>query len=103
MKNAGFYFGILALIVVIILVPFFVVPEDAEFGGADGEGGDLVVEMNPDYEIWAESPIELPSGEIESMLFSLQAAFGSAIIFYSIGYLKGRKTGREQGSSGKTA
>ncbi len=90
MKNLKFYLGILALIVVIILMPFFVVSPDAEFGGADGEGGDAITEMHPEYEPWAESPIELPSGEIESMLFSLQAAFGSGIIFYSIGYMVGK-------------
>ncbi len=99
MKNAGFYLGILALIVVIILAPFVLAPAESEFGGSDGEGEGAITEIQPDYEPWAESPIELPSGEIESMLFSLQAAFGSAIIFYSIGYLKGRKTGRNEGKA----
>ncbi|PID80294.1 MAG: energy-coupling factor ABC transporter substrate-binding protein [Clostridiales bacterium] len=101
MKNAGFFLGILALIVVIILAPFVLAPAGSEFGGSDGEGEGAITEIHPDYEPWAESPIELPSGEIESMLFSLQAAFGSAIIFYSIGYLKGKKVGKEQ--SGKAA
>ncbi len=101
MKNAGFYLGILVLIVVIILAPFVLAPAGSEFGGSDGEGEGAITEIHPDYEPWAESPIELPSGEIESMLFSLQAAFGSAIIFYSIGYLKGKKIGKEQ--KGKAA
>ncbi len=103
MKNLKFYLTILLVIAIIILLPFFVVPEGAEFGGADGEGGDEIANIDPSYEPWAESPIELPSGEIESMLFSLQAALGAGVIFYSVGYLKGRKTGREQGASGKTA
>ncbi len=101
MKNLGFYLGIFALIVIIILAPFMMAPADSEFGGSDGEGEGAITEIQPDYEPWAESPIELPSGEIESMLFSLQAALGSGVIFYSIGYLKGRKNVREE--DGKTA
>ena len=64
-----------------------VVEEEEEvWGGADGEAGDQIIVINPDYEPWFESIWEPPSGEIESMLFSLQAAIGALIIGLFFGY-----------------
>ena len=62
----------------------------AEWGGADGQGMELI-EENLNYEPWADPIWEPPSGEIESLLFALQAAIGSLIIGYYFGMLKGRK------------
>ncbi|MCD4843962.1 MAG: energy-coupling factor ABC transporter substrate-binding protein [Methanosarcinales archaeon] len=60
--------------------------EEEAWGGADGEAGDMITVINPDYEPWFESIWEPPSGEIESMLFSLQAAIGALIIGLFFGY-----------------
>ncbi|MFV9629746.1 MAG: energy-coupling factor ABC transporter substrate-binding protein [Methanosarcinales archaeon] len=60
--------------------------EEEVWGGADGEAGDQIIVINPDYEPWFESIWEPPSGEIESMLFSLQAAIGALIIGLFFGY-----------------
>jgi cobalt/nickel transport protein len=60
--------------------------EEEVWGGADGEAGDMIIVINPDYEPWFESIWEPPSGEIESMLFSLQAAIGALIIGLFFGY-----------------
>jgi len=68
-----------------------VLPE-AEWSGADGQGMELIAE-NLNYEPWMEPIWEPPSGEIESLLFALQAAIGSLIIGYYFGLLKGRKEG----------
>ncbi|CEO90262.1 hypothetical protein SSCH_790007 [Syntrophaceticus schinkii] len=38
-----------------------------------------------------ESIWEPPSGEIESLLFALQAAIGAGFIGYYFGFVKGRK------------
>ena len=65
---------------------------DSEFGGADGAAGDIALEINPDYEPWAEPLWEPPSGEIESLLFSVQVAIGAGSIGYVLGLLKGRNT-----------
>lgn len=62
------------------------VEEEEVWGGADGEAGDQIIVINPDYEPWFESIWEPPSGEIESMLFSLQAAIGALIIGLFFGY-----------------
>ena len=55
------------------------------WGGADGVAGEKVESIDPTYEPWFESLWTPPSGEIESLLFSLQAAVGGLIIGYYIG------------------
>jgi cobalt/nickel transport protein len=40
------------------------------------------------YTPWYQSIYEPPSGEIESLLFALQAAVGSLIIGYFLGYYR---------------
>lgn len=61
------------------------------WGGADGEAADLIESSG--YEPWIEPFWEPPSGEIESLLFALQAAVGAMIIGYVFGYWQGtRKT-----------
>jgi cobalt/nickel transport protein len=61
-----------------------------EYGVADGEAEVPIGELEPDYEPWFGSIIELPSGEIESLLFVSQAAIGAGVIGYVVGLYKGR-------------
>lgn len=75
---------LLILTALVAIVPLYVV-KDAEFGGADGEAMDIVSEINPSYEPIFEPLIEPASGEIESMLFALQAALGAGVIGFGIG------------------
>ncbi len=87
--------GKLAVLLLIIAVLIAAIPlaaiNDSEFGGADGEAEGVISELDPDYEPWAESIIELPGGETESLLFCIQAAIGALIIGYGFGYFVGRK------------
>ena len=55
------------------------------FAGADDKAKDMISEINPEYQPWFESLIEPASGEIASMLFSLQAALGAGFIGYYLG------------------
>lgn len=80
---------ILALIV-LLTVPLLVL-KDAEFGGSDGQAEEVITEINPDYEPWFSPLIEPASGEIESLLFSLQAAIGAGVIGYFYGFVKGKR------------
>ena len=82
---------ILLLVCVAIAVYPLMINEDSDFGGADGAAEEAILEIDPDYEPWAESPIELPGGETESLLFCLQAAIGALVIGYGFGYLAARK------------
>ena len=81
---------LLILVVVLALVPMFLV-KGAEFGGADGEAEGAITEISPDYVPWFQPLWEPPSGEIESLFFSAQAAIGAGIIGYALGLWKGRK------------
>ena len=51
------------------------------------------------YQPWAQSIWEPPSGEIESLLFALQAAFGAIIIGYFLGYYRGLAKGKAAATS----
>ena len=64
---------------------------DAEFGGADGMAGELIEESNPDYEPWFQPIFEPASGEVESLLFALQAAIGSGIVCFVLGRVTVKK------------
>ncbi len=60
---------------------------DHEWGGADGEAEGVISEITGGtYRPWIDPVWEPPSGEIESLLFSLQAALGGLIIGYFLGY-----------------
>lgn len=85
---------LIVLVVIISFSPLFVV-KNAEFGGADGEAETAITQIATDYEPWFEPLIEPASGEIESLLFALQAAFGASILAYGFGYLKGHSKAKE--------
>lgn len=91
MKQTKKHIIYLILIIVIGIIPLIFV-KNSEFGGADGKAEEVITEINPNYEPWATSPIEPPGGETESLLFALQAAIGSGIIFYIIGYYRGKNS-----------
>ena len=64
--------------------------EDEEaWGGADGSAAEIIEEGG--YEPWFDPIWEPPSGEIESLFFSLQAALGAIVIGYFFGYYRGKK------------
>ena len=77
--------GILALVVGALAFA-----GDAEWGGADGNAAGLIDETG--YTPWYESALwSPPSGEIESLIFALQAAFGAGISCLIFGYWAGQR------------
>ncbi len=66
------------------------------FTGTDDQAEKLVAESG--YEPGSAAFWEPPSAEIECMLFSLQAAIGSGLVFYCIGYYRGRHVALSNGS-----
>lgn len=80
---------LIVLVVILAAIPL-VICRGAEFGGADGEAESLVFELQPDYKPIFSPLLEPASGEIESLLFALQAAIGSGVVFYCIGYMVGK-------------
>ncbi len=80
---------LLLIVVLLAIIPLFI-QKGAEFGGADGQAEEAIGQIAPDYEPWFHVLWEPPSGEIESLLFALQAAIGAGFIGYFIGLMKGR-------------
>ena len=78
------------LVVLIAAVPLWLC-RDAEFGGADGLAEELIVETHPAYEPWFSPIFEPASGEIESLLFALQAALGAGVIGFVLGRMTDKK------------
>jgi cobalt/nickel transport protein len=81
---------LLIIFALLIIVPLVLNPS-AEYSGSDGNAESMVFEINPNYEPWFEPMWEPPSGEIESLLFTLFAASGAMIIGYYLGTLKEKK------------
>ena len=81
---------LLALCAVILIFPLMTI-RDSEFSGADGAAEEVIAAVDPDYEPWAESILELPGGETETLLFCLQTALGAVVIGYGFGYMVARK------------
>lgn len=81
---------ILLLLAVAIIIAPLILKMGSEFGGADDQAEGVITEIYPDYEAWAEPLWEPPSGEIESLLFSVQVAIGALAIGYVLGVFKER-------------
>ena len=88
---------IAAIIAVLLIafVPLFAL-KDAEFGGSDDAGSQVVEEVDSSYEPWAAPVLErilgceLP-GEVESLLFCVQTGIGVGIIAFVMGRFVERK------------
>lgn len=92
MKKGLSNWVLILLFAAIVILPL-AINQKAEYGGADGAAEAAIVESNPDYKPWFSSLWEPPSGEIESLLFALQASIGAGVIAYYVGLMKGRKQG----------
>lgn len=71
----------------------------ALFTGADGQAEGVIRQLAPGYQPWATSWMKPPSGEIESLLFTLQAVLGAGIIGYYVGVRRERARGRMEEDS----
>ena len=87
---------LLIFLCILLIVAPFIFNKNGEYEGADAKANDLIYEINPDYEPWAESLWEPPSGEVESFLFAAQAAIGAGFIGYFIGKKKGQVVKRNK-------
>lgn len=67
------------------------------FAGADDLACEAIAEIDPAYKPRFSPLWEPPSGEIESLIFGLQAAAGSGVLCYALGYWRGRR--RSEGSN----
>ncbi|MGG0655824.1 energy-coupling factor ABC transporter substrate-binding protein [Rummeliibacillus pycnus] len=80
---------LIAIVVILAILPLFF-QKGAEFGGSDDKAEAAISTIDSSYKPWFSSIWEPPSGEIESLLFCLQAAIGAGFIGYFIGYARGK-------------
>lgn len=96
--DSKYYIVLLAMVAIIAIAPLVMYgglgEDEGYFGGADGAAGTAVEETG--YTPWFSAIWEPPSGEIESLLFALQAAIGAIIIGYILGYFQGQAKERKR-------
>lgn len=89
---------LLAMVAVIVIFPLAIYngkgEEQGYFGGSDDQGPEYIESTG--YTPWFQSIWEPPSGEIESLLFAVQAAIGAIIIGYVLGYYQGQDKERKR-------
>lgn len=82
---------IILIIIAIIIVAFPLIFIGGEFVGADSQAEYIINSINPHYKPWFNGfSLEL-SPEMETFLFSFQAAVGAGVVGYILGYFKGKK------------
>lgn len=82
---------VLGVLVILLMILPLMMNKEAAFEGSDGGAEEMIQEINPNYEPWANYLFEPPSGEIETLFFCIQTAIGTGVIFYYLGYSKGKK------------
>ena len=80
--------------IALALVPVLFVR--GEYAGSDGQGTEAIQKLQPGYKPWFEPVVELPSGEIESLMFATQAALGAGVVGVVIGLYRGRTLAEER-------
>jgi len=89
-SNKGWSNWLLVLAVITLAVAPLIFVRGAEFSGSDDQAEKAITEVKPGYQPWFKPLFEPPSGEIESLLFSSQAALGAGVVGYAIGLYRGR-------------
>ena len=86
---------LLVIILLIAFIPLFAF-KDAEFGGSDDAGSQVVEEVDSSFQPIAEPILEkmlgheLP-GEVESLLFCVQSSIGVGVLAFFMGRFVERK------------
>ena len=96
-KNTKTVIILLVIAVLIAIVPLFAL-RNAEFGGSDDAGSQMISEIQgEEYEPWFTPVLEnvlggeLP-GEVETMIFCVQTGIGGGIVAFVLGrYVERRK------------
>ncbi len=95
MKKTGYLIIFISISLLLLLI-YITISQPIKGEGTWSGGDSLLVNQvgeitGGQYKPWFTPIWEPPSGEIETFLFSLQAAFGAIIVGYYIGYYKGKR------------
>jgi cobalt/nickel transport protein len=80
---------LLLAVVALAVAPLLFV--DGAFNGSDGQAQEMITRDHPEYTPWFSALYTLPSKEIESALFALQAALGAGVLGYYFGVARTRR------------
>ena len=75
----------LFMLMLAFMVALIPLAKAENWSGADEKAEEAIKQLSPDYEPWFSQIWEPPSGEIESLLFSVQAGIGAFVVGYVIG------------------
>ncbi|NTU93014.1 MAG: energy-coupling factor ABC transporter substrate-binding protein [Chlorobiaceae bacterium] len=90
---------LLAVMVVALAVVPLMTLKHAEFGGSDDQAEQAITQLHPEYKPWFTPFWEPPGGEVESLLFALQAAIGAGVLGYGLGFLRGKDESADAGQA----
>jgi cobalt/nickel transport protein len=76
---------LLLAVVALVVGPLMYHGDKASFTGSDDQAEEMITKIDPTYQPWFSPIWEPPSGEIESLLFALQAALGAGLLGYYFG------------------
>ncbi|RPJ52544.1 MAG: energy-coupling factor ABC transporter substrate-binding protein [Methanobacteriota archaeon] len=83
----GFEIAVVCVITAMAALVLFAMQDESNtWAGSDTEAEEVIGEVTGGYEPWTRPLWEPPSGEIESLFFSLQAAAGALVIGFFFGY-----------------
>ena len=88
---------LLAATVAIVVAPLVLPGLGGEFKGSDDLGTQAIQQAAPGYQPWFQPLWKPPSDEIESLLFTVQAALGAGFL----GYVIGRRQSSHKNVSGR--
>ena len=92
----------MVVFLVLLIPPCAALAQEEKWSGADDMAVQKIVEITGGkYKPWFSPVWEPPSGEVETFLFSLQAAVGAVVIGYFVGYFRGIKEGMRRAEAGK--
>ena len=95
--------ALLILVVGLVVGPLVLHGKNAEFSGSDDQAEAMITQIDPSYKPWAAPFWEPPSGEIESLLFALQAALGAGLLGYYFGHRRAVSELCEEAPSSRAA
>lgn len=79
---------LIATVAALTILPLFIVKQQAT--GTDDQAAMAVKALAPGYKPWFNSTFKAPGSEIDTILFTLQAAVGAGFIIYYVVYSRAR-------------
>jgi cobalt/nickel transport protein len=94
-RNNGLLIALLLAVLVLTAAPL-ALHSGSEFNGTDEQAQKAIEDAHPDVKPWFTSIVTWPGGEVQTLLFSVEAALGAGAIGYYFGLKRGEGGAREK-------